>query len=402
MLFKYTAIDQSGKQTTGSIDAVTEDVAINSLQRRGLVISSISPAGESDSFLEKNITLFEHVSNRDVVILSRQIATLFEAQVSALRVFRLLAGEAEKPLLGRTLAAIADDLQGGSSISKALSRHPAVFSSFYVNMVKAGEESGKLDATFEYLADHLDRTYEVSTKARNALIYPAFVIFTFVAVMILMLTLVVPRLSTILLEAGQEIPFYTRVVIGLSQFFVNFGPFLLILLIAGGFYLWRYGKTEKGSAAFSRFKTSIPYLGDLYRKLYLSRIADNLSTMLSSGIQMVRGLEISASVVGDATYARILTETMEKVQSGVSVSDAFEEYPEMPGIMVAMVRVGEETGELGEILNMLAKFYRREVTNAVDTLVNLIEPIMIVTLGLGVGILLASVLIPIYNISTAI
>ncbi|MAF59278.1 MAG: type II secretion system F family protein [Candidatus Pacebacteria bacterium] len=402
MLFNYKTVGEDGVEKDGSIDALNMEVALSSLQRRGLVVSSIDPADGSGSILTYRIKIFERVSNRDIVILSRQIATLFEAQVSALRVFRMLAAEALTPLLKERLTEVADDIQGGSNISSALEKHPKVFSSFYVNMVKAGEEAGKLDETFEFLADHLDRTYEVAKKATNALIYPAFVIATFLTVIILMLTLVIPRLSTILIESGQDIPVYTKVVIAISNFFVNFGPFVVILLVAGGIFLWRYSKSEKGSGAFSQLKMSIPYVGDLYRKLYLSRIADNLSTMLSSGIQMVRGVEITAAVVGDYGYERILKEATEKIKQGTAVSEAFGEYDEFPGILIQMIRIGEETGELGKILGTLAKFYRREVTNAVDTLVNLIEPIMIVALGLGVGTLLASVLLPIYNISASI
>lgn len=402
MIFKYTALDQSGAAQAGTIDAVSRDVAIVSLQRRGLTISAIEEsAPEGEGFL-KNITLFESVSNRDVVLLSRQISTLFEAQVSALRVFRLLASEAEKPLMKRVLTEVADDLQGGSPISKALEKHSKVFSSFYVNMVKAGEESGKLDETFLYLADYLDRNYAVLSKARNALIYPAFVIVTFVVVMILMMTLVIPHISSILTDAGQQIPAYTQVVLSISNFFVNYGIFLVILAVIGGYFLFRYSRTETGRGMVDRFVLVLPYVGELFEKLYLSRIADNLATMLGSGISMVQATDITASVVGNKVYEEILQDVTKSVKGGGTVSDTFARYDEIPGIMTAMTKVGEETGEMGNILKTLAHFYEREVTNSVDTLVDLIEPFMIVVLGLAVGVLLASVLIPIYNISSAI
>ncbi|TAJ15448.1 type II secretion system F family protein [Patescibacteria group bacterium] len=403
MLFTYKAIDKNGTKQEGTIDAVSRDVAISSLQRRELSITSVEETPESGkSLLGKGVTFFDGVTNRDIVLLSRQISTLFEAQVSALRVFRLLATESEKPLLGRVLTEVGDDLQSGSPISKSLQKHPKVFSAFYVNMVKAGEESGKLDETFAYLADYLDRSYEVANKAKNALVYPAFVIATFVVVMILMMTMVIPRISSILTDAGQEIPIYTKIVIGISDFFVNYGVFLLILVIVGGVFLARYMSTPEGKAAFGSLELSIPYVGDLYKKLYLSRIADNLSTMLGSGISVVQATEVTASVVGNSVYAEILSDVTVAVKGGGTVSAALEKRAEVPGIMVAMIRIGEETGELGGILKTLAKFYQREVVTSVDTLVSLIEPIMIVTLGLGVGIILASVLVPIYNLSSAI
>ncbi|MFA6446375.1 MAG: type II secretion system F family protein [Candidatus Paceibacterota bacterium] len=400
MTFKYKAIDNTGAAREGTVEAVSIEVAITTLQKRGFVISNITPES-GGSFLERNISFFDRVSNKDIVILSRQMATLFEAQVSALRVFRLLAVETESSVLRKILQQVADDLQGGSAISNALSKHPKAFSSFYVSMVRSGEESGKLDQTFLYLADYLDRTYEVTSKVKNALIYPAFVVFTFVAVMALMLTVVIPKISAILTDSGQEIPFYTKIVLALSNFFVDYGLFVILALVVGIIFLWRYTTTAEGRESFDRMKISTPLLSVLYKKLYLSRIADNMNTMLDSGIPMVRGLEITASIVGNQVYSNVLTQTLESVKGGSSLSDALAKFPEIPGIMVQMIRVGEETGELGAILKTLATFYRREVIGAVDTLVDLIEPTMIVLLGLGVGFLLAAVLIPIYNISSA-
>ncbi|MHB8660528.1 MAG: type II secretion system F family protein [Minisyncoccota bacterium] len=401
MLFKYHAIDQDGHERDGTIEAPSQEVAISALQRRNLIISAIDSA-EKKSLLEMDISFLNRVSNKEVVILSRQIATLFEAQVSALRVFRLLAAEVDNKQLATVLTTVGDDLQGGVPISKALARHPKVFSAFYVNMVRAGEESGKLSETFNYLADYLDRSYDLISKAENALIYPIFVIGVFFAVMTLMLTLVIPKISAVLLDSGAQVPIYTKIIISFSNFLVQYGIFVLIALIALGFYLWRLGKTEHGKLVLDSLKIGIPYVGDLYRKLYLSRIADNFATMLLSGVSVVEAIEITASVVDNAAFKVVLEETGRDVKGGSSISDALGKHPDIPGIMVAMTRVGEETGELGKILMTLAKFYNREVQNAVDTLVGLIEPVMIVALGLGVGILLAAVLMPIYSLAGAI
>src|SRR3989344_8334140 len=246
MLFNYEAIDNTGAQKVGSIDAVNVDIAISSLQRRGLIITNVKEAGTSSSFLSKNISIFDHVSTKDVVILSRQLSTLFEAQVSALRIFRLLGAETENHVLNAKLTIIADDLQSGSSISQALAKHPKIFNEFYVSMVKAGEESGKLDETFQYLADYLDRAYELSSKVRGALIYQAFVVITFITVMILMFTMVIPKISGILVESGAEIPAYTKVVLGISNLLVSYGFILLALVIIGGFFLIRFVRTPIG------------------------------------------------------------------------------------------------------------------------------------------------------------
>ncbi|MEK7531727.1 MAG: type II secretion system F family protein, partial [Patescibacteria group bacterium] len=355
MLFKYEAIDKTGRESNGSIDALNSDLAINSLQRRGLIISSIEEDTGDKPFLERDLSLFQGVSNKDIVILSRQIATLFDSQVSALRIFRMLSSENDNPKLARKLADVTDQLQGGSAISLALSKHPDVFSGFYVNMVKSGEESGKLSEVFLYLADYLDRNYEVTSKVKNALVYPAFVIFTFFAVMVLMLTMVIPKISGILRESGQAIPVYTKVVLALSDFFKDYWIFMLGALVLLGFFLARFFMTERGRVSLDSLKVSIPYVGDLFKKLYLARITDNLSTMLSSGIPIVRAIEITGDVVDNYVYRDILRGVADRVKNGATLSDSLPKSPEIPGIVVQMARVGEEAGELDKILKTLAK-----------------------------------------------
>ncbi|PIR40091.1 MAG: hypothetical protein COV33_01650 [Candidatus Zambryskibacteria bacterium CG10_big_fil_rev_8_21_14_0_10_34_34] len=401
MLFVYKTINKNGERGDGSIEASQMDSAIVALQAKGLAVLSIKPKEESDDIFRK-IPFFNKVSNKEVVILSRQMSTLFEAQVSALRVFKLIGTEAENITLRKHLLEIVDDLQGGSSISSALSKHPDVFSDFYVNMIKSGEESGHIDQTFAYLADYMDRTYEVSSKAKNALIYPAFVIFTFISVMILMFTVIVPKISVIIKDSSAEIPFYTKIVFWVSDLFTQNWALLIIGLIGTIMGVIWYSKTEEGSRWISNTRLYIPYVGDLYRKLYLSRFSDNMSTMVLSGIPMLKAIEVTASIIDNEIYKEILDEAVTKVKGGQALSVALSDRKEIPSILTQMVKVGEETGELGKILKTMSKFYQREVINAVDTLVGLIEPVMIVALGVGVGILLASVLMPIYNIAGAV
>jgi type IV pilus assembly protein PilC len=400
MIFDYKAINQNGEHQDGVIDALNVDVAIGSLQRRGLVISSIKEQKVAGSFIE-NIPFLNRVKTKDIVVVSRQMATLFEAQVSALRVFKLIGSQVEAPALRKVMNEIADNLQEGSTISKALEKHKSVFSDFYVNMVNSGEESGRLDETFSFLADYMERQYEVTSKVKHALIYPAFVVITMIGVMTLMLTYVIPQMAPILEESGQELPIYTRAVLGLSHFVTSYGLIAAAIAIIGGILLTKYTRGS-GKTSFDQFKLEIPFAGNLFKKLYLSRIADNMNTMVLSGISMIRALETTANIVGNEIYKSILKDSLQQVKGGKALSVALAQYPEIPSIMVQMIKVGEETGELGNILKTLAKFYQKEVVAAVDTMVDLIEPAMIVFLGLGVGSLLAAVLMPIYNLASGI
>lgn len=401
MLFKYKAVDDKGSAKEGAIDAPNRSIAIAGLQHRGLIILSIEESDAKKSIL--NLSFFERIPPRDVVIMSRQIATLFEAQVSALKAFTLLASNEENKLLGTKLTQVADDLQAGVSIAGALAKHPTVFSDFYVNMVKAGEETGKLNETFLHLAEYLDRQYTLTTKTRNALIYPIFVIATFFVVMGLMFVVVIPKLSEIIIDSGQAIPFYTMAIIAISNFLVKYGFLFLIFLVLFGLWIWRLAGTEKGKDRMDQIQLSFPLFGRLYKKLYLSRISDNMDTMLSSGIPIVRAIDITSEVVGSRIYKGVLIQVADGVKSGMTFSAALERHPEkIPGIMTQMVKVGEETGSMGVVLRTLAVFYKREVDGVIDTLIGLIEPVMIVVLGLGVTLLLVSILLPIYNIAGGI
>ena len=400
MLFSYVAIDQTNIQREGTVEAASVDAAISAVQKRGYKLVSIDEISVKKSLFEFEISFFDRVSNKDIVIMSRQIATLFQAQVSPLRIFSLLSAEMENKNLALVLNKVVEDLQAGNSISRALSAHPNVFSSFYVNLIKAGEETGSLDKTFDYLADYLDRQYEVQAKAKNALIYPAFVISIFIIVMVLMMTQVVPNIASILIDSGQELPIYTKIVIGISDFLVNYIGLIVLAVGAGVAFFWRFSQTPVGRRAIDEFTMSLPYVGDLQRKLLLTRICDNFSTMLNSGISMVQAIEVTSDVVDNTVFKEILDEVLVEVKGGRSFADAIAEYPYIPGVLAQMAKVGEETGSLGNILKTLSNFYRREANNAIDTMIGLIEPIMIVMLGLGVGVLLASVLMPIYNLTS--
>jgi type II secretory pathway component PulF len=395
MLFTYKAVTKAGGEISGEIDAPGQDAAINALQRSGLVVISVRST-ESKGIFNMSFDIFNRVKPKDIAIISRQIATLLGAHVPALKTFRFVASESENPIIAKTFTAISDDVQNGIPISEALGKHPDMFSDFYVNMVRGGEESGGLSETFIALADQLERSTELMGKARGALIYPAFVVLVFFVVMGLLLTLVVPKLADIITQSGQAVPIYTSAIIGLSSLLVHYGFFVLMAIVAAAFLFWRY---TRNSDFVQKAKLWTPVIGTLYRMLYLMRIADNMNVMLINGISMVRSLEITAKVVDDKTYQAILQKALADVKGGAPLSVALGGKKEIPQMMVQMIKVGEETGELGVILQKVAVLYQHEVSESIASIISLIEPAMIVALGLGVGIVFASVLIPVYQIA---
>lgn len=400
MIFHYTAINQDGNKTEAEIESSSVDAAIALLQKRGLSVVTIKDKSESEGM---SFSLFAaKIKPKDVVIFSRQIATLFEAGVSALKAFRLLAAENDNKELQRELTGVADDIEAGVSLSDALSRKPHLFSPFYVNMVKAGEESGKLNESFLYLADYLDRDYELRQKVKKALTYPAFVVGTFITIMVGMFIFVIPKMAAMFADQGAELPMITKIVLGTSEIFVKYWLIVFPVLIVGGWLFYRWTDTEEGQRKMDEIKTQTPVLKNLYQRIFLTRLADNMNTMLSSGVPIVRSIDITAAVVDNLVYKDLLGRVSVKVQSGVAFSKALYEEPQVPNILVQMVRIGEETGELGYILKNLATFYKRELDTAIDNVIGLIEPAMIVGLGLGVGVLVSSVLLPMYSLSASI
>jgi len=395
--FSYKAKTQQGEIRSGVIDASSQDAAIDILHQQNLLVISVEEDKGGESAW--NISVFGgRVKQKDVVIFSRQLATLFEASIPVATALKTLVGETPTPALKTAIATILDDVSGGLALSQAFAKHPTIFSPFYIYLVRSGEESGKLQEVFTYLADYLERSYYLTSKARNAMIYPAFVLSAFVVVLIVMLVVIIPRLIKIFEETNQEVPAFTKFIIGLSSFLQHWGVLLLLLLIAGAILVWRWGVTESGKYALHTLQLRAPVFGDLYKKLYMARFTDNLRTLIVGGIPILRALEVTRDVVGNAVYQRVITEAIESVKGGSTISSALEKSKHVPVLVTQMIRIGEASGRLDFILGSIAKFYQREVDSAVDNLVALIEPILIIGLGLGVAALVSAVLVPLYNL----
>ncbi|MBU6415021.1 type II secretion system F family protein [Patescibacteria group bacterium] len=401
MRFTYEARTETGESRTGVVEAVNLPSAIDVLQRNNLIIVEVKPE-EEGGFFGKRLRLFDRVKLRDVVIFSRQLSTLFEAKVPATQALKTLAAEAPSQVFREAISDILDDLTAGSQLSQAMAKHPNIFSPFYTNLVRSGEESGKLQDVFVFLADYLERTYALNSKAKNALVYPAFVFTAFIGVIVVMLVVVVPKLTSIFKETGQAIPFYTQAIISLSEFLQNWGILFAIALLAAAVAIWRFIKTDQGRELLDELKIRLPVIGTLFKKIYLSRIADNLSTLVLAGVPIIRSLQITADVVNNRVYRSIILDAAEAVKTGSTISSAFAKYKEISPLLTQMIRIGEESGRLDFILKSVSHFYKQDIDNALENMVGLIEPALIIFLGGGVGILVAALLVPLYNLSSAI
>jgi len=405
--FQYTARTQEGKQESDIIEAPSVEAAISILQNQQLIITDIKPFSEIknltfNKLVDQVLLYFNRVKNEEIVLFTKQLAVLIQAKVPLVQSLKVMAKQVVNPKFSKIIANVADEVDAGMVFSRALAKHPKVFSNFFIQMVRSGEISGRLEETLTYLSEYINRQYLLNSKVRSAMIYPAFIVVTFVVVSIMMLIWVIPNITAILTESGQQLPLVTRLLIGSSNFVKNWGLLLFIVLGAVIYFIvFSIRKSPEWRYTYDGLKLRLPIFGELLKKIYLARFSETLSTLSSAGIAISQSLEITADVVGNAVYRRIILEADEAVRKGSNISAVFVRYSEVLPMVTQMISIGEQTGKLDTILKQVATFFTEEVNRSFDNLVNLIEPILIVVLGVGVGILVAAILIPIYNLVNA-
>lgn len=401
MKFNYQARTKEGDVQAGVVEAASQEAAVKVLQEYGLVVTFLEQAG-GEPFYSKSLGIFERIGRKDLVLFSRELSAMFKSEVSLVESLRAIAEEAKNPAFKEKILKLGEAVEAGTSFSVALAGFPELFSDFYINLVKSGEVSGQLSDVLEYLADHLEREYDLVRKISGMMIYPVFVLLVFTGVLLAMSLLVMPKMISMLSTESQSLPLVTKVVIGFTEFLRKY-----IILIAAGLVflvisLKRYSQTEIGKRNIDNFWLKLPLVGRLLKMIYLTRLAENLSTLISGGLPIAEALEIAAQVVGNSRYQDIILETREQVRRGETISYVLKKYPEfVPAFFSQMVLVGEKTGRLSGILLNIVSFYQKEVEGSLENLLSLLEPLMIIILGGAVGVLIAAVLLPIYQMGAS-
>jgi len=398
MKFNYQSRTQDGQVQGGVVEASSREVAIDLLQRQNLFITLLEEASKPPVYAKK-ITIFEKVSRKDIVLFSRQLSIMFRSKVPLVEALQVLAEqEIENSEMKDRILTISSDVEGGTSFSDALARFPKMFSIFYIAMVKAGEASGKLSESLDYLAEHLEKEYRLTGKIQGAMIYPALVLFFVLFVLLAMVFYIIPNLTSVIKETGQEMPMITVFVISLTDFIKKW--FLAIFAAVIGLYIYsaRYYKTPAGKMFFDKLFLKIPSIGPFLKMYYLSRFAENLSTLISGGLPIAQALDITAEIVDNAAYREIILNTKEGVKKGDSISSVLSAAPSIfPPMFYQMVSVGERTGTLDKSLMDVVDFYQKETERMVENLLSSLEPLLIMFLGLIVGGLMFAVLMPMYQ-----
>jgi len=401
MKFNYQGRTKEGDIQAGTVEAASQETAVKVLQDYGLVVTFLERAGE-EPFYSQRLKIFERVTRKDLVLFSRELAIMFKSEVSLIEALRTLAEESRNLNLKDKILKLGEAVEGGTSLSEALGLFPQLFSPFYINLVRSGEASGKLSEVLDYLSDHLEREYALVQKILVMTIYPLFILLVFVAVLLMMTLVVIPKLVTVLAAETQDLPWLTKAVIAFTDVFRQFFFPIVIVLAALVIFLYRYRQTPQGKKKIDQFLLRLPMVGNLLKMIYLSRFAENLATLVSGGLPIARALEITSEVVSNSSYQAIILEARDEVRQGEMISKTLKRSPELvPPFFGQMVMVGERTGRLAETLLNIVKFYQNEIERTIEALLSLLEPLLIIFLGGLVGLLIAAILLPLYQMGSS-
>jgi len=400
-IYYFKAKDKLGADIDGVLDAATVEAAANILMAKKLTVLDIALQPRKDYLSFFSGLFSKKVPVKELVIFFRQMAVMLEANMPLVRVLRILAKQTQNEYFKSIISGLADEVDGGSTLSSAMEFYEDIFSKFYVNIIRSGETSGRLSEVMNYLADQKEKDYDLESRVRGAMLYPAFIISVLVAVAFIVMAFVVPNITAVLMESGATLPLITRILIATSDILRNYWWLLLIVAIAFSSGLLYEIKTPFGRAVFDEFKLKIPIFGQIYRNIYIVRICRSFATLVKGGVPIAVSLSIVKDVVDNAVYEQVLAEAGRSVEEGNQISESLLASRYIPTIMSQMVSVGEESGKLEEILERVAEFYSREIDNTVRNLSNLIEPVIMVFLGVAVGLFVAAVILPMWQLSSS-
>lgn len=398
MKFKYKARNKEGELQTGFVEAATKEAAAGILSSYGLYVLSLV---EAERRVVAGLGFFNRVSAKDLMIFTRQFATLLGANVPLGDTLRTLINQTRNPILKETVIDVRADIDSGLSLSQAL-EHTNIFSIFYVNMIKSAEITGRVESVISFLAGYLERQVLLNAKVRNALIYPVIMIVLFFVVAIVMGAVVLPQIGEVFQEADISLPVFTLALITAGQFLANWWWMIILSLALIAAFVVDYLRTEEGRIVFDELVLRTPIFNRLLKQLYVARFAESLSVLIKGGIPIVQAIEVTGQTIGSAVYQEILHQSAEDVKRGELLSQSlFRKEEFFPPLVNQMVAVGEATGRLDHLLDKISSFYTREVEDLVENLVELIQPVLMIVIGVLIGLLFASILMPIYKLVSA-
>jgi len=396
--FVWKARTLRGEVQGGVISARHERDVIGQLRRRRLIVLSIRQKSKDVTLP----TIGTGVKRKDLVVFSRQFATMINSGLPLIQCREILGNQVENPRLARIIQEVSSDVEAGNTLSDALARHERIFTPLFINMVAAGEAGGILDRVLYRLAEYLEKSNSIRRKVQGALIYPAVVVSIAIIVTVFLLVFVIPTFAQLFESSGLDLPLPTRFTIAASNFMMTMWPWILTLCVGLVTALRRYYRTDRGEYRIDSLILKIPQLGELLRKASIARFSRTLGTLLSSGVPILDAMEITATTSGNRVIQEAVMSSRTSIATGDTISEPLGKSTVFPPMVVQMIRVGEETGEMDNMLNKIADFYEDEVDVAVETLTSVLEPILIVGIGMIVGGMVISMYLPIFRLASAI
>lgn len=402
MKFNFKAKTKTGETREGVIDAASARSAAEIIQRNGLFPIEIKEEDQRASIVKAILKYYDRVTEKELVVFFRQLAILIEARVPIVSSLNAVNEQTSNKYFNKVITEMVDDIEDGLPFSDALSKHKDIFSTLSINMIKSGETSGNLKKSIDYVANNIEKNYQLMSRVKGAMLYPCIVLVVFFVIGFLVISFILPRLTAMIKELGVTIPWYTHVVIVVGDFMSKYWwavGFIILGFIGGGIY---YIGTPDGRKEWDQWKIRLPIVGVIFRYVYIVRFSENLGVLLAGGIPIIRALNIVSTVINNSVYEAIFVKTAEQVRMGGNISTVLERSELIPPVVSHMIKIGEESGQIESVLGHISKFYEQETDMMTKNLSTLIEPVLMIIIGIAVGFMSVAIILPIYDVAQQI
>lgn len=397
--FIFKAKNSLGEVKEGIIEATTSDAAVDVLQQNKLFPISVVEDKVKDDLLKSFLSYWDKVTSKELMMFFRQLAILIEAKVPIVASLSAIKEQTTSKFFKKVISEIENDIKDGLPFSDAMRKHQNVFTPMSINIIRAGEVSGNLKKSVSYVADSIEKNYALTSKVRSAMMYPVIVLIVFFIIAFIVISFVVPKLTGMIKQMDADIPWYTQAIIGFSDFMAAYWWAIAVIICAFVGGLIYYINSEDGKKDWDQIKIKLPIFGPVFRQVYIARFADNLAVLLAGGIPIINALTVVSTVINNSVYEAIFLKAAEEVKIGGTMSESLRRYPQIPPIVAQMIYIGEESGQIDSVLVHIARFYEQEVDEITKNLSTLIEPILMVIIGIAVGFLSFTIIMPIYNLA---
>ncbi len=399
MKFNFKVKTQTGENKKGFINASSQEAAVSLLQKSNFLIVSLKREDKKNDLAKVFLKYYDKVTVKEIIVFFRQMSILIEARVPIVMSLTAVKEQTSNKYFIKVIQEMINDIEDGASFSVAMEKYPDIFPKLSVSIIRAGETSGNLKKSLDYVEANMEKNYNLSVRVKSALIYPSLVLSVFFVIGFIVISFIVPKLTLMIKELNANIPWYTQVVIVISDFMSTYWWAVAIIIIGAVVGIFYYANTEDGKKEWDDLKIRLPIVGVMFRYVYIVRFSENLAVLLQGGIPIIRALTVASSVVNNVVYERIFLKATEEVKKGGNMSTVLSHSTLIPSMVTHMIKIGEDTGQIDTVLGHIAKFYNQETETMTKNLSVILEPVIMIIIGIAVGFMAFAILMPIYNIA---